>query len=79
MNVYIMCDETASGKSPFKPREPVKYPHLAVKHQTSNTLLNQSGNLNRPNQVAASLLEKRLGQKNSPLQCPEWLTDAITT
>lgn len=70
-----MSDETASGKSPCKPREPVKYPHLAVKHETSNTLLNQPVNLNRPNQVAASLLEKDWDKKTSPFQCPEWVTD----
>lgn len=72
-----MCDKTASGKGYCKPREPVKYPHLAVKYHTSNTLLNQPGNLKRPNQVAASWLEKDWDKKKTiPLQSPEWLTDA---
>lgn len=36
-NVCIVCDKTASGNRPWsvcKPREPSKYPHLALKHQT---------------------------------------------
>lgn len=71
-----MCDETASGKSPCKPRVPIKYPHLAAKPQTSNTLLNQPGNLNRLNHVAAAYWKKTGTKKTSPFQCPQWLTDA---
>lgn len=57
-----MCDKTASGKGYCKPREPVKYPHLAVKYHTSNTV-ESTWKPKETQSGGSQLTGKRLGQK----------------